>query len=93
LPIYEYECADCSCQFELKKSFNEDTHVPCPQCGGSTHRIFSPAAIIFKGSGFYCTDSRKGSSLPSGNDGKDKTTGGKPESKVDTPEHRKDGDG
>ena len=58
MPIYEYECTCCPSQFELKRSFSDDTPVCCPQCGGDTVRIFNPVPIIFKGSGFYVTDSR-----------------------------------
>ena len=56
MPIYEYQCTDCSFQFELKRGFSENSPVTCPKCGGDTRRIFSPVPIIFKGSGFYCTD-------------------------------------
>ena len=58
MPIYEYECSGCSHRFELRKSFNDDTLVSCPQCGCETQRIFSPVPVIFKGSGFYSTDNR-----------------------------------
>ncbi len=58
MPIYEYECTCCSSRFELKQSFSENTPVSCPRCGGNTQRIFSPVPIIFKGAGFYSTDSR-----------------------------------
>ena len=58
MPIYEYECTCCSSHFELKKSFSDDNPVSCPRCGGSAQRIFSPVSIIFKGPGFYSTDSR-----------------------------------
>ncbi|MFC2011310.1 FmdB family zinc ribbon protein [Chloroflexota bacterium] len=58
MPTYEYECTCCSSRFELKQSFSENAPVPCPDCGGATQRIFSPVPIIFKGSGFYVTDSR-----------------------------------
>jgi len=69
LPIYEYECTRCSSRFELKQSFSENTPVSCPRCEGDVQRVFSPAAIIFKGSGFYSTDSRDnhGSSSHKGN--------------------------
>ncbi len=56
MPIYEYQCKDCSRRFELRKSFNDKSAVTCPQCGGKARRIFSPVPIIFKGSGFYVTD-------------------------------------
>jgi putative FmdB family regulatory protein len=59
MPIYEYECEQCSLRFELRRSFDGRSEVVCPQCGGSARRIFSPVPIIFKGSGFYITDSRE----------------------------------
>ena len=75
MPIYEYECPCCSSRFELKQSFSENTPVSCPRCGGDVQRIFSPVPIIFKGSGFYITDSRDnhGPSSHEGSTGKTKT--------------------
>lgn len=58
MPIYEYECTKCSHQFELKRSFGEDSGAPCPRCKGEGRRLFSLVPIIFKGSGFYITDNR-----------------------------------
>ena len=59
MPIYEYECKKCSCRFELKRRFCEDEGSPsCPRCRGKVRRLFSPSIILFKGSGFYVTDSR-----------------------------------
>jgi putative FmdB family regulatory protein len=58
LPIYEYRCEACSFDFELKKAFGENSGAPCPRCGAEGRRRFSPVPIIFKGSGFYVTDSR-----------------------------------
>ena len=60
MPIYEYQCEKCSLRFELKRRFSEDGSGFCPQCGSEARRIFSPVPIIFKGPGFYITDSRKG---------------------------------
>jgi putative FmdB family regulatory protein len=72
LPIYEYECTRCSCQFELRKSFGENSGASCPKCQGEGRRIFSPVPIIFKGSGFYVTDSRaKNSNIESDNGSKE----------------------
>lgn len=59
MPIYEYKCNDCSTQFELRRSFGDESESPCPSCKGKTRRIFSAVPIIFKGSGFYTTDSKK----------------------------------
>jgi len=59
MPIYEYECEQCSLRFEIRRSFDGRSEAICPQCGGSARRIFSPVPIIFKGPGFYITDSRE----------------------------------
>ncbi|MGD9115947.1 MAG: zinc ribbon domain-containing protein [Dehalococcoidia bacterium] len=59
MPTYEYECDDCHHSFEKKQSFHAEPLTECPQCGGKVRRVFHPAPVIFKGSGFYVTDSRK----------------------------------
>jgi putative FmdB family regulatory protein len=62
MPLYDYRCAACSKLTEVRHGFN-DTHAePCPHCGGAMSRVFNPAPIVFKGSGFYVTDSRSSSS-------------------------------
>jgi len=60
MPIYEYECGHCSFRFEMKQGFDEEPQALCPQCQGRSHRVFHSTPVIFKGSGFYITDSRKG---------------------------------
>jgi len=79
LPIYEYECTCCSLRFELKRSFSENTPVSCPQCGGSAQRVISPVPIVFKGSGFYSTDSREKHARSSEKGGTDETKAGSPD--------------
>ncbi len=66
MPTYEYECTCCPSKFELKRGFHEEGPVSCPGCGGKAKRRFSSVPIIFKGSGFYVTDSRGGESFVSG---------------------------
>ncbi len=62
MPLYDYRCAQCGKDTEVRHGFN-DTHAePCPHCGGTMSRVFNPAPIVFKGSGFYITDSRPASS-------------------------------
>jgi putative FmdB family regulatory protein len=61
LPIYEYECASCGSVVDIKHGFKETTEDVCRACGGALRRLFKPAGIVFKGSGFYVTDSRKSS--------------------------------
>ncbi|OGO02840.1 MAG: hypothetical protein A2Y91_05215 [Chloroflexi bacterium RBG_13_54_8] len=58
MPIYEYRCTRCCHQFELRRGFEEDSGAACPKCEGEAHRLFLPVPIIFKGTGFYITDSR-----------------------------------
>lgn len=73
MPIYQYKCEECSCEFELRKSFSDESnHVTCPDCGKKANRVFIAPAIIFKGSGFYVTDYKSNATLPSGDTGKDK---------------------
>ncbi|MBN1367835.1 MAG: hypothetical protein JW967_07900 [Dehalococcoidales bacterium] len=66
MPLYQYKCEKCNFEFELKKSFSDDSnHVHCPECGEHAERVFVPPAIIFKGSGFYVTDYKANATLPS----------------------------
>lgn len=59
MPLYDYQCSKCGEVTEVRHGF-DDTHAePCPKCGGELTRLFNPAGIVFKGSGFYITDSRK----------------------------------
>ena len=58
MPIYQYQCLNCKSQFELKQSFHDKPVADCPSCCGIARRLFSPVPILFKGPGFYVTDSR-----------------------------------
>ena len=58
MPTYEYKCDKCSFRFEKRQRFDEEPIAICPQCEGKVRRVFHSAPIIFKGSGFYVTDSR-----------------------------------
>jgi len=80
MPTYEYECEKCACRFELKRRFSEDAGSPCcPKCRGKAHQLFSPSAILFKGSGFYVTDSQDNRNRPSEEGKAGKVEGGKKE--------------
>ncbi len=80
MPIYEYECEKCACRFELKRRFDEGAGNPsCPQCQGKVRQLFFPSAIIFKGSGFYVTDSRNDRNWRSEEGKTGKIEGGKKE--------------
>ena len=56
--MYTYECESCGQRFDAKQSFNDAPLTICPDCEGSLHRVIQPVGIVFKGSGFYVTDSR-----------------------------------
>lgn len=58
MPLYEYQCQECGLRFERRQSFSEEPVRTCPDCSGPVVRLIQPAGIIFKGSGFYVTDSR-----------------------------------
>ena len=61
MPLYDYRCRACSKVTEVRHNFREAHDSVCPDCGGELARVFTPAGIVFKGSGFYLTDSRKAS--------------------------------
>jgi putative FmdB family regulatory protein len=60
MPMYEYECLTCGMHFERRQHFGDPPLQQCPECHGKVRRVFSPPAIVFKGSGFYVTDNRSG---------------------------------
>jgi putative FmdB family regulatory protein len=62
VPTYDYQCRTCGHTIEVIHSMTEDGPTTCEVCGGPLRRIFHPTGIIFKGSGFYKTDSRSSSS-------------------------------
>jgi len=62
VPTYQYVCTECGDQVEAVQKFTDDPLTVHDTCGGRLRKVFSPVGIVFKGSGFYRTDSRKGSS-------------------------------
>ena len=75
MPIYEYECGHCRSRFEKRQKFDEEPEAVCPKCEGTSRRVFHPTSIIFKGSGFYITDSRKSSTATLSETSKEETAG------------------
>ena len=59
MPTYAYRCAACEHQFEQIQRFSDDPLRECPACGGLVRRVIQPVGVVFKGSGWYITDSRK----------------------------------
>lgn len=66
MPTYAYACTECDHRFEAVQSFSDDSLTVCPECEGRLRKVFNAVGIVFKGGGFYRTDSRSGSSVPSG---------------------------
>ena len=62
MPTYQYTCTDCGEPVEAVQKFTDAPLTVCAACGGRLRKVFSPVGIVFKGSGFYRTDSRNGSS-------------------------------
>ncbi|MFP3965347.1 FmdB family zinc ribbon protein [Actinomadura fulvescens] len=58
MPTYQYVCTECGEPLEVVQKFSDDALTECPSCEGKLRKVFSAAGIIFKGSGFYRTDSR-----------------------------------
>ena len=84
MPTYQYACTECGEQLEKVQKFSDDPLTVCPNCNGRLRKVFSPVGIVFKGSGFYRTDSRSGpvaggkdgASKDGGKDGKEKADSG-----------------
>jgi putative FmdB family regulatory protein len=68
VPTYQYTCTDCGEPVEAVQKFTDEPLTMCAACGGRLRKVFSPVGIVFKGSGFYRTDSRNGSATAQGMD-------------------------
>jgi putative FmdB family regulatory protein len=58
MPIYTYECEECGVRFDARQKFTDAPVTECPECGSHTHRVPQAVGIVFKGSGWYVTDSK-----------------------------------
>ncbi|MFF0453557.1 FmdB family zinc ribbon protein [Nocardia africana] len=65
MPTYSYQCTQCGDKFDIVQSFSDDALTTCEKCNGKLRKLFNSVGIVFKGSGFYRTDSRNGSSSAS----------------------------
>lgn len=72
MPVYTYECQECGVRFTARQSFADSPIDVCPECGGATQKVIGPVGVVFKGSGFYVTDSRSNRSNLTGSPKKDK---------------------
>ena len=62
MPTYQYRCTSCDTELEAVQKFTDDPLTDCPECDGNLRKVFNAVGVVFKGSGFYRTDSRSGSS-------------------------------
>ncbi|MCD2262984.1 FmdB family transcriptional regulator [Dietzia aurantiaca] len=76
MPTYSYRCRDCDVAFDIQQSFAEDSLKDCPQCGGGLRKLFNTVGVVFKGSGFYRTDSRAGAGSSGGTGSSSNSSGG-----------------
>ena len=61
MPTYSYACTDCDNRFDAVQAFTDDALTTCPECSGRLRKLFNSVGVVFKGSGFYRTDSRESS--------------------------------
>ncbi|MGH3634833.1 FmdB family zinc ribbon protein [Mycobacterium sp.] len=59
MPTYSYACTECGNRFDVAQAFTDDALTTCPQCSGRLRKLFGSVGVVFKGSGFYRTDSRE----------------------------------
>ena len=70
MPTYQYACTECGHAFEQFQSFHDPSLTVCPECEGRLRKVFNAVGVVFKGSGFYRTDSRaNGASASNGSSG------------------------
>lgn len=62
MPTYQYRCQDCDVLHEVFQSFTDDALTICPSCDGALRKLYNSVGVVFKGTGFYRTDSRDSSS-------------------------------
>ena len=90
MPTYQYRCTECGEDLEAVQKFSDQALTTCPACGGQLRKVFNPVGVVFKGSGFYRTDSRNGSkSGADGDSGPDKSGSEKSGPEKSGPETKK----
>lgn len=65
VPTYQYQCTECGEALEVQQSFSDPSLTECPRCQGRLRKVFNAVGVVFKGSGFYKTDSRSSSTTSS----------------------------
>jgi putative FmdB family regulatory protein len=86
MPVHTYHCEECNHEFDAHQAFSDDSLTVCPNCGKETlFKIYKPALVLFKGSGFYVTDTKSSSStLTSGANNKAGDNGSQDDAQKET---------
>ncbi|KMV24037.1 FmdB family zinc ribbon protein [Mycobacterium heckeshornense] len=69
MPTYSYACTECDNRFDIVQAFTDDALTTCQRCSGRLRKIFNSVGVVFKGSGFYRTDSRESAKSPTNGSG------------------------
>jgi putative FmdB family regulatory protein len=85
VPTYQYACRECGHAFEQFQSFSDDALSECPECSGRLRKVFNAVGVVFKGSGFYRTDSRSPEKKDSNDSGSKKESADSGSTKSETP--------
>ncbi len=80
MPTYSYACTACDHKFDAVQAFTDDALTTCPECSGRLRKLFNAVGVVFKGSGFYRTDSRESQKSSSTSSSGTSTTSEKPAS-------------
>jgi putative FmdB family regulatory protein len=78
MPTYQYRCTECGHDLEAVQKFSDAALTECPSCGGQLRKVYNAVGVVFKGSGFYRTDSRKAPSEKSSSEAASGTNGKEP---------------
>lgn len=79
MPTYSYACTECGNRFDAVQAFSDDALTECPQCSGRLRKLFGKVGVVFKGSGFYRTDSRESAKSSSNGSAKSSDSSGSSE--------------
>jgi putative FmdB family regulatory protein len=80
VPTYQYACTECDHRFDAVQSFSDAALTECPVCSGKLRKLFGAVGVVFKGSGFYRTDSRSSSSTKTSESNSSKSESSSPSS-------------
>jgi putative FmdB family regulatory protein len=76
VPTYSYACTECDNKFDVVQAFSDDALTECPKCDGRLRKLFGKVGVVFKGSGFYRTDSRESAKSTSNGSSKSSESSG-----------------